>query len=103
MYRIYKYKYGISLNLNIVIIICLFLIFNYLLLLFLLCLLTNREKQTLRADAELCKRKMEAASTLINGLSGEKIRWTAQSREFKMQIGKLRLVICFPGSSSILL
>ena len=38
-------------------------------------------------DAEACKRKMDAASTLINGLSGERVRWTAQSKEFKAQIG----------------
>lgn len=39
-------------------------------------------------DAEACKRKMEAASTLINGLSGERVRWTAQSKEFKAQTGE---------------
>lgn len=44
------------------------------------------EKQTLLADADNCKRKMEAASALINGLGGEKIRWTAQSKEFRLQI-----------------
>lgn len=32
---------------------------------------------------------MEAASTLISGLGGEKERWTEQSREFRAQIGRL--------------
>ncbi|XP_010143834.1 PREDICTED: dynein heavy chain 8, axonemal-like, partial [Buceros rhinoceros silvestris] len=40
-------------------------------------------------DAETCKRKMEAASALIDGLSGEKVRWTQQSKEFKSQINRL--------------
>ncbi|PVD20700.1 hypothetical protein C0Q70_18859 [Pomacea canaliculata] len=47
------------------------------------------EKQTLLDDAEACRNKMSAASSLINGLSGEKVRWTAQSKEFKAQIGRL--------------
>ena len=47
-----------------------------------------REKQALLDDAEACKRKMNAASTLINGLAGERVRWTAQSKEFKSQIGQ---------------
>lgn len=44
--------------------------------------------QTLLDDAEACRNKMSAASSLINGLSGEKVRWTAQSKEFKAQIGR---------------
>ncbi|KAM4694178.1 LOW QUALITY PROTEIN: dynein axonemal heavy chain 8 [Discoglossus pictus] len=47
------------------------------------------EKMILLNDAEQCKRKMDAASDLIAGLSGEKIRWTQQSKEFKNQISRL--------------
>uniref|UniRef100_H2ZXC8 AAA+ ATPase domain-containing protein n=1 Tax=Latimeria chalumnae TaxID=7897 RepID=H2ZXC8_LATCH len=48
-----------------------------------------KEKMDLLNDAEVCRRKMQAASTLIDGLSGEKIRWTEQSKEFKAQINRL--------------
>ncbi|KAK6173326.1 hypothetical protein SNE40_016798 [Patella caerulea] len=48
-----------------------------------------KEKQELLDDAESCRRRMTAASALIGGLSGEKIRWTSQSKEFKAQIEKL--------------
>ncbi|XP_034008681.1 dynein heavy chain 8, axonemal-like [Trematomus bernacchii] len=48
-----------------------------------------KEKQDLLDDAEMCKNKMQAASTLIDGLSGEKIRWIEQSKEFKSQINRL--------------
>eukprot|EP00117_Sycon_ciliatum_P004310 scpid857/ scgid8744/ Dynein heavy chain 5, axonemal; Axonemal beta dynein heavy chain 5; Ciliary dynein heavy chain 5 len=47
------------------------------------------EKQTLIDDADTCRRKMAAASALIGGLSGEKDRWTIQSKEFQDQIGRL--------------
>ena len=45
-----------------------------------------REKKDLENDADTCKRRMVAAKTLIDGLRGEKIRWTEQSKEFKAQI-----------------
>jgi len=51
------------------------------------------EKQMLLDDAESCKRKMVAASELIGGLAGEKIRWTSQSKEFKASIDRLAFVI----------
>ena len=44
--------------------------------------------QRLMDDAETCRRKMTAAAALIEGLGGEKIRWTEQSQEFKSQIGR---------------
>jgi dynein heavy chain len=44
--------------------------------------------KTLLDDAESCKTKMVAASALINGLGGEKVRWTQQSKEFEEQIGR---------------
>nr|CAD7258975.1 unnamed protein product [Timema shepardi] len=47
------------------------------------------EKQRLTDAANICLRKMTAATTLINGLGGEKIRWTQQSKEFKEQLGRL--------------
>ncbi|KAJ7340954.1 hypothetical protein JRQ81_004241, partial [Phrynocephalus forsythii] len=48
-----------------------------------------KEKMDLLNDAEMCRNKMQAASALIDGLSGEKIRWTQQSKEFKAQINRL--------------
>ena len=45
-----------------------------------------QKKQMLQDDADTCKRKMSAASALIEGLSGEKIRWTQASKEFQAQI-----------------
>ncbi|XP_052061669.1 dynein axonemal heavy chain 8-like [Mytilus californianus] len=47
------------------------------------------EKQELLEDAESCRRRMSAASALIGGLGGEKIRWTEQSKQFKSQIERL--------------
>ena len=48
-----------------------------------------KEKQELLDDAEACKNKMAAASALIGGLAGERIRWTPQSKEFKAQTERL--------------
>ncbi|KAK0132521.1 Dynein heavy chain 8, axonemal [Merluccius polli] len=47
-----------------------------------------KEKQDLLDDAEMCRNKMTRASALIDGLSGEKVRWTEQSKEFKAQINR---------------
>ena len=47
------------------------------------------DKQKLQDDADNTKKKMDAANALINGLSGEKIRWTQQSKEFDDQIDRL--------------
>lgn len=44
--------------------------------------------QDLLDDAEMCRNKMQAASTLIDGLSGEKVRWIEQSKEFTSQISR---------------
>lgn len=46
------------------------------------------EKQRLTDAANSCLRKMNAATALINGLGGEKIRWTQMSQEFKEQLGR---------------
>ena len=43
-------------------------------------------QQALMDDADACRRKMSAATALIGGLGGEKVRWTQQSKEFKAQI-----------------
>lgn len=47
------------------------------------------DKQRLMDAANVCLRKMTAATALINGLQGEKHRWTQQSKDFKVQLGKL--------------
>eukprot|EP01135_Chromosphaera_perkinsii_P008183 Nk52_evm5s1178 gene=Nk52_evmTU5s1178 len=47
------------------------------------------EKQALQDDADSCRRKMSAATALIGGLGGEKVRWTEQSKEFEAQISRL--------------
>uniref|UniRef100_A0A7S0HBM9 Uncharacterized protein n=1 Tax=Hanusia phi TaxID=3032 RepID=A0A7S0HBM9_9CRYP len=47
------------------------------------------DKQKLQDEADATKRKMDAANALISGLSGEKVRWTQQSKEFDDQIARL--------------
>ena len=47
------------------------------------------EKQRLANQADVCRRKMTSASTLINGLTGEKERWTITSKNLKDQLGRL--------------
>lgn len=46
-------------------------------------------KQAVLDDAARCQEKMDAATALINGLSGERIRWTEQSALFKSEIERL--------------
>ncbi|CAG4978478.1 unnamed protein product [Parnassius apollo] len=46
-------------------------------------------KQAVLDDAAKCQEKMDAAIALINGLSGERVRWTEQSTLFKSQIERL--------------
>lgn len=45
--------------------------------------------QVLVDDANACRRKMNNATALIDGLSGERIRWTEASKGFEAQIGRL--------------
>ena len=46
------------------------------------------EKQALLDDAESCRRKMGNATALIEGLGGEKVRWTEASKRFESQINR---------------
>lgn len=46
-------------------------------------------QQAVLDDAAKCQQKMDAATALINGLSGERIRWTEQSALFKSEIERL--------------
>ncbi|XP_040552361.1 dynein axonemal heavy chain 5 isoform X2 [Gallus gallus] len=48
-----------------------------------------KEKQALLDDAEACRRKMNNATALIEGLGGEKLRWTESSKNFQNQITHL--------------
>eukprot|EP00768_Dysnectes_brevis_P002834 gnl/Dysnectes_brevis/2072_a2396_807.p1 GENE.gnl/Dysnectes_brevis/2072_a2396_807~~gnl/Dysnectes_brevis/2072_a2396_807.p1 ORF type:complete len:4631 (+),score=1942.19 gnl/Dysnectes_brevis/2072_a2396_807:116-13894(+) len=47
------------------------------------------EKQRLQNVADLTARRLSAASALINGLSGERVRWSAQSKELDDAITRL--------------
>ncbi|KOB76399.1 Uncharacterized protein OBRU01_03863 [Operophtera brumata] len=46
-------------------------------------------KQAVLDDAARCQQKMDMATALINGLSGERVRWTEQSALFKSEIERL--------------
>ncbi|KAI5635618.1 dynein heavy chain and region d6 of dynein motor domain-containing protein [Phthorimaea operculella] len=46
-------------------------------------------KQAVMDDAAKCQQKMDAATALINGLSGERVRWTEQCAQFKSEIDRL--------------
>ncbi|XP_076014466.1 dynein axonemal heavy chain 5 [Genypterus blacodes] len=48
-----------------------------------------KEKQDLEDDAQNCRRKMSNATALIDGLGGEKVRWTDSSVVFQTQIKHL--------------
>ncbi|KAM7390019.1 hypothetical protein PAMA_008269 [Pampus argenteus] len=48
-----------------------------------------KEKQDLQDDAQACRRKMANATALIDGLGGEKVRWTDSSTGFQTQIKHL--------------
>ena len=58
-------------------------------------------KQVVLDDAAKCKAKMDAASALLNGLSGERTRWTEQSGQFKAEterlVGDVVLLVGFLG------
>ncbi|KAM3593194.1 uncharacterized protein V6R79_007624 [Siganus canaliculatus] len=48
-----------------------------------------KDKQDLEDDAQACRRKMSNATALIDGLGGEKVRWTESSAGFQTQIRHL--------------
>jgi len=52
-------------------------------------LIDVRMTQALVDDANACRRKMDNATTLIDGLSGERARWTEASKSFEAETGKL--------------
>ena len=47
------------------------------------------QKQALIDDANACKKKMQNASALIDGLGGEKVRWKEAEIEYTDQIRRL--------------
>uniref|UniRef100_UPI00358ECCF5 dynein axonemal heavy chain 8 n=1 Tax=Myxine glutinosa TaxID=7769 RepID=UPI00358ECCF5 len=49
----------------------------------------KKEKQDLLDVAATCQKRMQTSSVLIDGLSGEKVRWTQQSKVLKEQIERL--------------
>ena len=49
----------------------------------------TKEKLKIAKQADNCRRKMEAATTLINGLQGERLRWTRQSGSLKEELNSL--------------
>ncbi|CAD5118803.1 DgyrCDS7483 [Dimorphilus gyrociliatus] len=57
------------------------------------------EKRRLMDDAKMCQEKIDMSNELINALSGEKLRWTEQSRHFNAQkrniIGDCVICIAF--------
>ena len=59
----------------------------------------TREKLKIAKQAENCRRKMEAATTLITGLQGERQRWTRQSgalrEELESLVGNTMLACAF--------
>lgn len=47
------------------------------------------KKNAVLDDAKKCQEKMDAATALIEGLSGERIRWTDQLAQFKNETDRL--------------
>lgn len=47
------------------------------------------EKMKIQEEADMTRAKMDAATQLIEGLAGEKQRWTMQSKQFNQQMRKL--------------
>uniref|UniRef100_A0A1I8M6Y8 AAA+ ATPase domain-containing protein n=1 Tax=Musca domestica TaxID=7370 RepID=A0A1I8M6Y8_MUSDO len=47
------------------------------------------KKNAVLEEAKKCQDKMDAATALINGLAGEKIRWTEQIAQFKSETERL--------------
>ena len=45
--------------------------------------------QILVDDANACRRKMDNATALIDGLSGERVRWTEASKSFEAETARL--------------
>lgn len=58
-------------------------------------------KQAVLDDAQKVQNKMDAATALIDGLAGERVRWTEQSAQFKAEterlVGDVLLLVGFLG------